>query len=134
MERLAFLLLIVAFTSALAAHPAQQDRRQQARLDEALRREGDAVVELAEAAMLGRQTPSDFGMEWRNDFLKAQPGTFVPFTIDIDSSIRSTSGALMYLRVVQRVADSTRRPTTPFAYEAIFPVEVDSATPEPVRV
>ena len=134
MERLASLLLIVTFSSALDAHPAPQDRRQQARLDEALRREGDAVVELADAAMLGRQTPSDFAMEWRNDFLKAQPGTFVPFTIDIDPSIRSTSGALMYLRVVHRAADSTRRPSPPFAYESIFPVEVDSASPDQVTV
>ena len=136
MERLASLLLIVTFSSALDAHLAPQDRRQQARLDEALRREGDAVVELADAAMLGRQTPSDFGMEWRNDFLKAQPGTFVPFTIEIDPSIRSTSGALMYLRVVQRGADSTKRPAGPFAYEAIFPVDVDvdGVTPAPVRV
>ena len=134
MERLASLLLIVTLSSALDAHPAQQDRRQQARLDEALRREGDAVVELADAAMLGHQTPSDFVMEWGNDFLKAQPGTFVPFTIDIDSSIRSTSGALMYLRVVQRAGDSTRRSSPPFAYEAIFPVEVDSPSPDPVKV
>ena len=57
MERLVSLLLIVAISSAFDAHAAQaaqSDRRQQARLDEALRREGDAVVELAHAAMLGR--------------------------------------------------------------------------------
>ena len=123
MERLASLLLIVAISTALDAHGAQSDRRQQARLDDALRREGDAVVELAHAAMLGRQTPSDFTMEWRNDFLKAQPGTFVPFTIEIDSSIRATAGALMYLRVVQRAADPSRRPSAPFAYESIFPID-----------
>lgn len=137
MERLVSLLLIVAISSAFdayAAQAAQSDRRQQARLDEALRREGDAVVELAHAAMLGRQTPSDFTMEWRNDFLKAQPGTFVPFTIEIDSSIRATAGALMYLRVVQRAVDPSRRPSAPFAYESIFPIDVESAPSQPVRV
>ena len=131
-------MLVVAHITMPARTGAQQpDRRQQTRIDEALRREGDAVVELVEAAMNGRAVPSDFAMEWRNDYLKAQPGTFVPFTISIDSSIRATPGALMYVRVVDNTTIGSKRRGTPtYSYETIFPVDVDAdaGAAAPVRV
>lgn len=130
-------LVAVVFAPAHAQSPQPQiDRRQQARIDEALRREGDAVIELADAAMNGRPLPSDFSMQWRNDFLKAQPGTFVPFTVSIDAAIRSTTGALMYLRVVDRKKPPPGKPRgrSPFAYETIFPMEVDDAPGQPLRI
>ena len=131
------LLMLTAVTSALhASAPQAADRRQQTRLDEALRREGDAIIALADAAMSGRRSPSDFAMEWRNDYLKAQPGTFVPFTVSVDPSIRSTPGALMYVRVVDRTASpaNKRRQGPVVAYEAIFPVDLDDATAQPLRI
>lgn len=134
----ASLLLLIAVTATTlhAGAPQSIDPRQQTKVDEALRREGDAVIALADAAMNGRPSPSDFAMEWRNDFLKAQPGTFVPFTITIDASIRSTPGALMYLRVVDRYATpaNKRRPGATVAYETIFPVDLDAAAAQPLRV
>jgi hypothetical protein len=129
-------VLSLIFLTTLHAGPQPRlDPRQQARLDEALRREGDALVELADRAMNGRGAPSDFPMTWHNDFLKAQPGTFVPFTINIDARIRQTAGALMYVRVVPRAAAGKRRsgavaPT----HEAIFAVDVSGDEAQPVRV
>ena len=117
------------------AHADQRvDRRQQARLDEALRRESDALVEIAQAAMEGRRVPSDFSMEWRNDYLKAQPGTFVPFTVALDTTLRSELGALMYVRVVERPInpERQRRRELPFPYETMFPI--DQALALPVRI
>ena len=108
----AFLFFGLVTTPLLAGAPQAPDRREQTRADDALRREGEAIIELADTAMNGRATPSDFSIEWRNDFLKAQPGTFVPFTVTIDPAIRGTTGALMYVRVVARNAPSAekRRP------------------------
>lgn len=118
----------------LSSHP-QTDRGRQVRLDEALKREGDALVDLADAAMKGRALPAAFGIRWGNDFFKAQPGTFVPFTLTIDKLTRPSPGALVYVRVVARGAAPAggRRPDV-FAYETIFSVEPDSLTGEPLRL
>ncbi len=112
------------------------DRRQQSKLDDALRRESDALVEIADAAMNGRRAPSDFSMEWRNDFLKAQPGTFVPFTLALDTPLRSPLGALMYVRVVERPVNPARqrRHELAFPYETVFPVTLEQAAALPVRI
>src|SRR5438045_1539376 len=56
-------------------------RRAEERLNEARRKEGEALLSLTDAAMMGRPVASDFAIDWRNDFLKAEPGTFVPFTV-----------------------------------------------------
>jgi hypothetical protein len=132
-------VLAFAFSSPLdAAARAEQgvDRRQQSRLDDALRRESDALVEIAEATMDGRRPPSDFSLEWRNDFLKAQPGTFVPFTIGLDTTLRSPLGALMYVRVVERPVNPARQRQRelPFPYETVFPVDPEQTATLPVRI
>ncbi len=113
--------------------PLQGDRQRQNRLDEALKREGDALIDLADDAMKGRAVPSDFGMQWGNDFFKAQPGTYVPFTVTIDNLMRPSPGALIYLRVVAR-GGTARRRSELFAYETIFSVEADALTDPPLRV
>ena len=129
------IVILVSLGIEAQSPPATTDRRQQTRFDEALRREGDAVLAIADAAMHGEPTPSDFAMEWRNDFLKAQPGTFVPFTIEIDPSLRSTAGALMYVRVVRGKTEAVKKGSSSgFAYETIFPVEADDGGTQPVRV
>ena len=81
----------------------QPDPRLEDRAEEARRREGEALVRLADAAMSGR-APSDFAIQWSNDFFKAQTGTFVPFTVTIDPSKITATSALMYLRAVRRGA------------------------------
>jgi hypothetical protein len=127
-------LAVLGLTAGPEAVLANQrvDRRQQAKLDDALRREGQALVEVAEAAENGRVL-SDFSMDWRNDFLKAQPGTFVPFTIAIDTPMRSPFGALMYVRVVVR-EDAAGKKRRDAVYETIFPVEANQVAALPVRI
>lgn len=129
------LLPVGSWHSLVHGSPQGGGGRQQERIDEALRREGEALIALADRTMSGKPAPSDFAMEWRNDFLKAQPGTFVPFTISIDPSIRSTQGALMYVRVVDRRAPKSKpRGVAPFAYESVFAVAMDSGNAGAVRV
>jgi hypothetical protein len=130
----AFAFLACPLFTESARAEQRIDRREQARLDAALKRESDALVAVAEAAMDGRRSPSDFSIEWRNDFLKAQPGTFVPFTIALDTPLRSRLGALMYVRVVERPLnpERQRRRDLVFPYETIFPVE--QALTLPVRI
>ena len=116
-------LLATAFalSTCVAVDAAPQgDRRKQSRLDEALSREGDALVRLADDASRGRSTPADFSIEWGNDFFKAQPGTFVPFTITFDGTSLTLDRALMYVR-----AERVRRDKSTAAYETIFPLQVD---------
>ena len=47
---------------------------------------------------------SDFSIQWRNDFLKAQNGTFVPFTLTVDRSELTAASLLMYVRAARRDA------------------------------
>ena len=124
-----------SWDSLVRRSPQGGGGRQQERIDEALRREGEALIELADRAMHARPSPSDFAMEWRNDFLKAQPGTFVPFTLTVDPAIRATAGALMYVRVVDaRRAAPKRRAEPPFAYETVFALDIEGPADQPVRV
>jgi hypothetical protein len=104
-------------------------QRTQQRLEEARGREGAALVALADAAMAGR-VASDFAVEWRNDFFKAQTGTFVPFTVTIDRSKVSAASALMYVRAARRGAAFTGRPSADVRYpfDLIFPVDLGAAT------
>lgn len=131
--------IVVAMTACTApgADAGQSDRRRQGRVDEALRREGDALVAMADAAAAGRLVPSDFTLAWRNDFFKAQPGTFVPFTITFDASRLASGRALMYVRAQRTAApraDQRGKIRTPYAYETIFPLSIEPAGPQPVSV
>lgn len=70
---------------------------------QAQQQEIQALVHLADAAMSGQPAPSDFPIQFQNDFLKAQ-GTrvWVPITLTLDPT-KVTSGPMtLYLRVVPR--------------------------------
>jgi len=113
----------------------QADRRRQARLDEALKREGDALLEMTEHAVSGRPVRADFPMQWRNDFFKARPGTFVPFTVTVEQLTRPSPGALVYVRVVsKRGTESGRRDPEGFAYETIFTIEPELLGDQVLRI
>jgi hypothetical protein len=123
--------------------PARNDR-----VDETHRQEGEAILALADAAMAGKPVPSDFAVRWQNDFIKAQRGTFVPFTLTIDASQWSRSSALVYVRAARRndpaskPARDSRRPTRredeadtgPYPVDAIFPVELDRIAGQASRI
>jgi hypothetical protein len=64
---------------------------------------------LADAAMAGKPVPSDFALRWQNDFVKAQRGTFVPFTLTADASRLTRQAALVYVRAIRRLLPSDRR-------------------------
>jgi hypothetical protein len=111
-------------------------------------REGEAVLALADATMAGRRgAPSgEFTIRWRNAFLKAQQGTFVPFTLVIDARGALPESALVYVRAVARPAaqasstllqadraqrpaagrlasaGAARKPDSEYPVDAIFPV------------
>lgn len=128
-------------TPAAASTICSQD------LGETHRLEGEAVLALADAALEGKSAPSDFGVRWHHEFLKAQRGTFIPFTLTIDASRFRRAAVLVYVRAVKR--DDLRRdrgrpfsgrglrPREPgqddFAVDAIFPVDLAAAS-RPARV
>ena len=130
-------LLFVCTVAAADASSSQNrlDRRSQDRLDELRRREGEALLNLADAAMSGR-APSDFSIAWSNDFFKAQTGTFVPFTVTIDRSALTTADALMYVRAARRDALPARGRGSfvRYPFDIIFPVALSGTQGEPLRI
>lgn len=123
----------------IRAAPAQgkAERRLEERLEEARRREGEALVSLADAAMSGRAVTSDFAIAWRNDFLKAQPGTLVPFTVTVDAAKLSASAALMYVRAARRDTPGPSRlrgTQTRYPFDLIFPLDLDTTRTQPLRI
>jgi hypothetical protein len=136
----------LALFSAVAALTAEgqnrSDRRLQERIDEADRRETEALVVMVDQAMAGRAGRSDFAVTWRNDFLKAQPGTFVPFTIAVAPGALASARALMYVRVVNRDEPGDRRDASQrqrqaverYPFDAVFPVEVVASPGQPLRI
>jgi hypothetical protein len=117
---------------------ADSKREQADELEKIHSEEGEAVLALADAAMAGRPVPSDFAVEWQNDFVKAQRGTFVPFTLSIDASRLRNPSALVYVRARRR--ESAPESASPpkrqerernavvneatYSVDAIFPVEL----------
>lgn len=103
--------------------------------------EGDALIRLADAAASGKHVSSDLAISWRNEFLKAQQGTFVPFVVTVDSRLLTTPSVLLYVRLASRVErpDTPRRrgqpeptpsrepPATAFPVEEVYPVEIGPA-------
>lgn len=131
--RIALLAVVCAHTALTAELSPQGSRRTQERIDEALRRESEALVEIADAAVGGRPVPADFVLVWRNDFFKAKPGTFVPFTLSFTPPALASRLALLYIRVERR-ASARNRADRSFAYETIFPVRIEAGEGQPVSV
>jgi hypothetical protein len=137
-RRAAVAMLVLACTGAVAGAASQQnrsDRRSLDRVEDAQRKEGEALLRLADAAMAGRAS-SDFAIGWHNDFFKAQTGTFVPFTVTIDRSSLTAASALMYVRAARRDATAARVPDAPVRYpfDIVFPVALSAPAGQPVRI
>jgi hypothetical protein len=130
--------MLLACTVAVAdasSHQKGGDRRSQDRLEDAQRREGEALVRFADEAMTGHAV-SDFAIAWRNDFFKAQTGTFVPFTVTIDRSGLTAANALMYVRAARRDAGTSqvRDIAVRYPFDIIFPVTLNAPAGQPVRI
>src|SRR5262245_1197453 len=136
-RRAAAATLLIACVVAVAAAPSTQtrsDRRMQDRLEDVQRKEGEAVIRLADAAMAGHVS-SDFSIGWRNDFFKAQTGTFVPFTVTIDRSSLTAANALMYVRAARRDSGARVNATAVrYPFDIIFPVTLSAPAGQPVRI
>jgi hypothetical protein len=133
---LAVMLIVCAAVAVPhASAPGNQSgprNHDQNALDETRRREGEALLDLADAAMAGRPA-SDFPMAWSNDFFKAQTGTFVPFTVTIDRSALSAPDALMYVRAARRDAPPSPGPVR-YPFDIIFPVALSGPPGQPLRI
>jgi len=137
-RRTAALTLLLACTVTGADASFEQnrvDRRSQDRLEEAQRKEGEALLSLVDQAMAGRSA-SDFSIRWSNDFFKAQSGTFVPFTVTIDRSSLTATDGLMYVRATRRdaTAASAREGSVRYPFDVIFPVALAAPAGQPVRI
>lgn len=133
-------VLILAAVPALLAFPSTVVWAQAgARSDEVQtqREEGEAILALADAAMAGKSVPLDFALRWQNDFVKAQRGTFVPFTLTADASRLTRRAALVYVRAIRRLSAPDRRrqdrerpadrDEAAYPVDAIFPVDLAAA-------
>jgi hypothetical protein len=129
--------IALGVVDAIAAQ-SRLDRRQQQRVEEGLRREGEALLRLADAAMTGDSVASELSVSWRHDFLKAQPGTFVPFTITIDRAQVTAASGLLYVRAVGRGAGTVKPPARGefirYPVDVVFPVEFGGPAAEPIRI
>jgi hypothetical protein len=133
----------VAAVSLLSVRPLggqTLDRRQLERAEQTLRREGQEVVALADAAADGDSVPGDFALSWHNDYLKAQTGTFVPFVVLIDTRAAPADAALLYVRATRsrppsdEKAGRSRRPPPPpdvvnYPFEEIYPIVLTPGQP-----
>lgn len=133
--------LVLAVLAAAGVTAARQKTPSLERVERASQLEGEALVALADAAMHGRPVASDFRLHWRNDYLKAQQGTFVPFVLAIDAAPLTAPAAVMYVRLIARMP--ARRPPARrapagrderFAVEEVFPIDLRNAPAGPVRI
>jgi hypothetical protein len=140
-------VLILAAALAIVAFPSTVVWAQAgARSDEVRtqREEGEAILALADAAMAGKSVPLDFALRWQNDFVKAQRGTFVPFTLTADASRLTRQAALVYVRAIRRLVPPDRRrqdlerpadrDEAAYPVDAIFPVDLSAASGTESRI
>jgi len=119
------------------------DRRRQARIEETLRHEGEAVIALADEAADGHAVPADFALDWHNDFFTARPGTFIPFIVRIGAPQVKTGPALLYVRAARRAAAEPAAKGRPrragsevvfHPFEEIYPIDLGAEKGQPVRI
>jgi hypothetical protein len=132
--------------AAVPAHGQEAARS----VEQTQRLEGEAILALADAALAGKRVPSDFRVGWQNEFLKAQRGTFVPFTLTIDASPLTRPAALVYVRAIargeqtggdRRAAETGRsgkgqdaREAGEYPVDAIFPVVLRAEPGQRARI
>ncbi|MGH9312757.1 MAG: hypothetical protein ACRD1S_06115 [Vicinamibacterales bacterium] len=97
-------------STAYAAAQKKDDKKQQ----ETQQRDIQALVKAVETAAAGQPAPSDFPLQFQNDFLKAQDGmTYIPFTLTIDPAKLAPQPVAMYIRAMSRGGDAAAAPAPP---------------------
>ncbi len=129
------MLLICAVAAGAAARQRPEaEPRDRSRSEDATRRQDAILVALVDAAMAG-QPAADFSLAWRNDFFKAQTGTFVPFSVTVDRAVVGGTKALMYVRAVKRGAEpATGGAAVRYPFDLVFPVELPAGASGPIRI
>ena len=142
-------VLVLAIGSMFPASTAIARQRNpapsQRQAEQTQREEGEAILALADAALSGKGLPSDFSLQWQNDFVKAQRGTFVPFTLTADASQFTRRTALVYVRAIRRSEkpepDSGERKRaarageeSTYPVDAIFPVDLTHTAGQALRL
>ncbi len=104
---LAVIALVTSVTTAAAQE--KKDKKAEAAAQaqaQAQAQEVQALVRLTDSVMGGQAAPSDFAMQFQNDFIKAQAGrVWLPVTLTIDpSKLTNAAGepATLYVRVTPR--------------------------------
>jgi hypothetical protein len=123
------MLVLIAASTLPAAGQKDAGAVQRDLIEQTHRAEGEAILAIADAAMAGKRVPSDFQVQWQNDFVKAQRGTFVPFTLTVDASALGKPSALVYVRARRRQSQDET-----YAVDAIFPVELKPAAGQMARI
>jgi len=96
-------LCICASTAVLAQKPSRAEQKAQTTATQAQQQEYATVVRLADSAMAGQPSPSDFPVQFQNDFLRAQAGAvWVPMTLTIDPAKLPSNAMTLYTRVAPR--------------------------------
>jgi hypothetical protein len=81
---------------------------------QAQQQEIQSLVRVADSAMSGQPAPSDFPIQFQNDFLKAQGNrVWVPITLTLDPSKVASGPLTLYLRVVPRGTTAPPAPPAP---------------------
>jgi hypothetical protein len=134
---------IVLLGAPGAGAQERPERGEPQRFDDAAQREAGILVELVDRAADGLGVPAGLIIGWRNDFLKAEPGTFVPFVLTVAPASADAALArrgLMYVRAARRetaerpAASERRRGRPRYAFDAVFAIELDTGTGQPARV
>lgn len=100
------LLTLSSGVPALARVDPQDRKPDQKQADSAAQAQAQEVqnlVRLADSAMTGQPVPSDFPIQFQNEFLKAQASrVWVPITLTIDPAKTPAGPLTLYLRVTPR--------------------------------
>lgn len=107
------LVFVCAGSVALAQKPSKPDPK----ADQPAtgpQQEYSTVIRLADTAMAGQPVPTDFPIQFQNDFLRAQGGrVWIPMTLTIDPAKLPTSAVTMYVRVAPRGTTAPPVPPPP---------------------
>jgi hypothetical protein len=105
-----FSFAVVAAT--LVSAPAlvaqnQPNRRDQERRSQQEQRDTQALVQLVDAIVAGKQpAPTDIAIKWEaNHFMRGADGTtYIPFSLTLDPSKLASPGVALYVRVISKGA------------------------------
>jgi hypothetical protein len=118
----AAIVVLCAGVTVVGAPQGNKDRKDQNQKQndaaaQAQAQEVQAMVRLADAAMTGQQSPSDFPIQFQNDFLRAQQGrVWIPITLTVDASKLSNPAGEpvgVYLRIAPRGLTTPMAPPPP---------------------